>query len=181
MVLGCPHCKKIKPEFSRVAREVNTENKVTELLLNVAYVRRVVWDIRQAVKTPETRCPSNLRTVNGSLTSSSSVYLWCFAFDVTGCYKEDATSDNTLTFSFHATACNPTIHRNFSIDHMRSQRSSASCAMLISPKKAETAVYGCWRLSFMFILFFFVATGFYLVFSCRLSAHAYRTNTFILA
>ena len=26
--LGCPHCKKIKPEFSEVAKEVNTENKV---------------------------------------------------------------------------------------------------------------------------------------------------------
>ena len=27
-MLGCPHCKKIKPEYSSAAKKVNTENKV---------------------------------------------------------------------------------------------------------------------------------------------------------
>ena len=28
ITLGCPHCKKIKPEYSSAAKKVNTENKV---------------------------------------------------------------------------------------------------------------------------------------------------------
>ena len=55
------------------------------------------------------------------------------------------------------------------IDHAGTQSSSAnSCAMLMRPNKAETAVHGSWLLSSIFN-FFLVAMGFYPFYHCRRS------------
>ena len=66
----------------------------------------------------------------------------------------------TLTLSSQATSRNPTTLHHIDIDHVGTQGSSASCAM--RPNKAETAVYGCWLLSSIFIFIcFWVATMVY--------------------
>ena len=57
------------------------------------------------------------------------------------------------------------------IDHVGTQRSSSSCAMLMKLNKAKTAVHGCWLFELYFYLFL-VATGFYPFYHSRLSSHA---------
>ena len=81
----------------------------------------------------------------------------------------------TVILSYQATSHNPTIFHHLDIDHVGTQRSSASCAMLTRTNNAETAVYGCWLLSSIFI-FFLVAKGFCPFLHCRLSAHAFGFN-----
>ena len=70
--------------------------------------------------------------------------------------------------SFQATFDNSTILHHLDIDHVGTQSSSASCAMLMRPNKAETAVHGCWLLSSAFISL--VATVFLPFDQFRLSA-----------
>ena len=76
-----------------------------------------------------------------------------------------------LTLSFQATSHNPTIFHHFDIHNVGTQSSSASCAMLMRPNKAETAVHGCWLLTSIFSSYFLVATGFNPFYRRRLSAH----------
>ena len=60
----------------------------------------------------------------------------------------------TLTLSSQATSHNSTIFHQIDIRHVGTKSSSASCAMLMRPNKAEAAVHGCSRLSCIFISFF---------------------------
>ena len=76
-----------------------------------------------------------------------------------------------LTSSHQATSHKPTIFHHIDIHHVETQSSSASCAMLTRPNKAETAVHCCWLLSSICILFFLVATGFYPFYHCCYNAH----------
>ena len=49
----------------------------------------------------------------------------------------------TLTLSSQATSHKSTIFHHIDIDHVGTQSSFASCAMLMRPNNAETAVHGC--------------------------------------
>ena len=79
---------------------------------------------------------------------------------------------NTLTLLFQAAHNNCTSLHRLDIYHVGTQSSSAFCIMLMRPNEAETAVHGCWLLSFIFK----VATGFYPFYHCRLSAHVCSFN-----
>ena len=63
--LGCPHCKKIKPEFSEVAKEVNTENKVIKYSF---------------ISTRVAQLPQNLAPMKRMKTSSTCVSEKSFCF-----------------------------------------------------------------------------------------------------
>ena len=76
-------------------------------------------------------------------------------------HKATAYPIYTLTLSFQATFRNPTIFHHIDIDHVGTHSSFASCAMLMRPDMVKTAVHGCWRLSSIFIFFFWNAIGFY--------------------
>ena len=47
----------------------------------------------------------------------------------------------TLTLSFQATSHNPTIFHHIDIDHVGTQSSSASCAMLMRPNKTDFVIF----------------------------------------
>jgi len=52
----CPHCKKIKPEFSQVAKEINTEKKVTNLTERVQTLLSVENECEPSYKVFVTSC-----------------------------------------------------------------------------------------------------------------------------
>ena len=69
----------------------------------------------------------------------------------------------TLTLSSQATFHNSNIFHHIDIRHVGNKSSSASCAMLMRPNKAEAAVHGCWLLS-LFLISFFLSFHFLFLF-----------------
>ena len=87
--LGCPHCKRIKPEFSEVAKEVNTENKVIKysfMSTRVAHLPPNLAPMKR-MKTSSTCVSEKSFCFTRSLLSVGNKHKFCSNFP---CFKSES-------------------------------------------------------------------------------------------
>lgn len=87
--LGCPHCKKIKPEFSEVAKEVNTENKVIKYSFMSTRVAQLPQNLApmKRMKTSSTCASQKSFCFTRSLLSVGNKHKFCSIFP---CFKSES-------------------------------------------------------------------------------------------
>ena len=87
--LGCPHCKRIKPEFSEVAKEVNTKNKVIKysfMSTRVAHLPPNLAPMKR-MKTSSTCVSEKSFCFTRSLLSVGNKHKFCSNFP---CFKSES-------------------------------------------------------------------------------------------
>ena len=87
--LGCPHCKKIKPEFSEVAKEVNTENKVIKFSFISTRIAQLSQNLApmKRMKTSSTCVSEKSFCFTRSLLSVGNKHKFCGNFP---CFKSES-------------------------------------------------------------------------------------------
>lgn len=104
--LGCPHCKKMKPEFSKAAKEINIDNTIDGALGAVDCTTARELCTKQGVKNYPTReyflppCHAQFTYISVLLSSHRERYLKLL-LAMPNIKKNPHKSQTVSTFQFH--------------------------------------------------------------------------------